>query len=212
MLDLKAKQEELELEMFGNGIERFNANNQRALDAGSASETDWYRRLASSFVDPYSQAIQAYIDYYTGRPGKPSKTVAYLKMLPTRVAAYVAIKVLFDNLVQDGQSAQAIAEKIGRKIEDQVRFTRLEDSAPKYVEAIKEGLKKNKSQSYNHAHKVMVATEKKLAGSNNPQYVNDVSRWVEWPKTDTVQLGAKLADIFINIIAILRLEQIKVLE
>lgn len=189
-------QELLEAEMFGNGILRFEKNNERAIEQGAASETAWFRRLTKAFIEPYALALQAYLDYYSTRAGKPSRSLLYLRMLPTNVSAYVAIKVIFDSLPQEGVSAQNVAEKIGRRIEDQVRFTKLEDSAPKYLEAIKDGLKRSKSQNYDHAHKVLVHAEKKLNEDDGSGYLNDVERWVDWPKVDCVQLGSRLIDIF----------------
>jgi len=186
----------LEANMFGSGIERFEKNNQRAIEQGAASETAWFRRLTKAFIEPFSEAILAYLSYYEGRAGRASMSLTYLKMLPAETSAYVAIKVIFDSLPQSNVSAQMIAEKIGRRLEDQVRFTRLESCAPKYVTAIKDGLKRAKSQNYDHAHRVMAHAEGKLADDTKGAYLNDVRRWAEWPKTDMVQLGSRLIDIF----------------
>ena len=45
---------ELEAEMHGYGVTRFDKNNQRAVDSGTPSDTDWNRRLLSSFIEPVS--------------------------------------------------------------------------------------------------------------------------------------------------------------
>ena len=194
--ELQQIQLDLEAEMFNGGLARFEANNQRHLDAGSASDTAWFKKLTKAFIEPFAEAIQVYLDYYEGRAGKPSRSLAYLRMLPTKTSAYVAIKVIFDSLPKDGLSAQNVAEQIGRRIEDQIRFTKLEESAPKYLEAIKNGLKQSKSKSYDHGRKVLVSTEKRLAEGKNTAYVNDINRWTEWPKVDCLQLGSRLIDIF----------------
>ena len=68
--------------MFGSGITRFETNNQRAIEQGAASETAWFRRLTKAFIEPYALSIQAYLDYYNGRAGKPSRSLMYLRMLP----------------------------------------------------------------------------------------------------------------------------------
>ena len=152
----------LEAEMHGNGIQRFDSNNQRHMQAGQASDTAWNRKLIKSFVEPMSDAIEAYLEYYSGKRGKPSRSLLYLQMLPSTVSAYIAIKVIFDSLPQTGLSLQMIAERIGRRVEDQVRFTKLDTTAPKYVKAIKEGLKRAKSQKYEHGRTVMVHGESSL--------------------------------------------------
>lgn len=159
LIELQAK---LESEMHGNGIQRFDNNNQRHLDAGTASDTAWNRKLIKSFVEPMSEAIEVYLEYYSGKRGKPSQSLRYLHMLPSTVSAYIAIKVIFDSLPQTGLSLQMVAERIGRRIEDQVRFTKLDTAAPKYVKAIKEGLKRAKSKKYDHGRTVLVHGESSL--------------------------------------------------
>jgi DNA-directed RNA polymerase len=194
--ELQQLQRELEGEMHGNGVARFDRNNERAVKQGAASETAWFRKLTKAFIEPLALSIDAYIDHYKGRRGKPSKSLAYLQMLPPEVSAYVAIKVIFDSLPQKGISAQMVAERIGKRIEDQVRFTLLEEAAPKYVEAIKTSLKKASSQKYEHGRTVMVHAEKKISEEVDEKYVCDLNRWIEWPKVDVVQLGSRLIDIF----------------
>lgn len=195
--ELQAIQLEIEAQMFGNGIERFNKNNQRAIESGSASDTAWFRRLTKLVIEPYASAITAYLDYYTGRAGKPSRSIAYLKMLSPETAAYVGTKIIFDSLPVEGLCIQMIAEKIGRRIEDQVRFTKTEEAAPKYIQAIKDGLKRAKSKDYEHQQTVLIHAEKLLHEQPNKNgYVNNLERWQDWPKTDVVQLGSLLIDIF----------------
>ncbi|QHB42723.1 DNA-directed RNA polymerase [Vibrio phage VP-HS15] len=160
--DLMQIQLELEAEMHGAGILRFEKNNQRALESGNGSDADWYRRLTREFVRPMADAIQAYIDYYTGRRGKPSACLMHLKCLSPEAAAYIAIKTIFDGLSNHEITAQNLANNIGRRIEDEVRFTKLNNAAPKYIQAIKESLKKRNSNSYKFDHDVMVHAEKEL--------------------------------------------------
>lgn len=192
--ELLKVQLELEAEMHGDGILRFEKNNERAVKQGASSETAWYRKLTKAFIEPFAQSIEAYLEYYQGRRGKPSRSLAYLRMLPAEVSAYVAIKVIFDSLPQTGISAQMVAERIGRRIEDQVRFTKLEEAAPKYVQAIKEGLKRAKSQKYEHKHNVLVHAEKTIVERGRTEA--EIERWLDWPKVDVVQLGSRLIDIF----------------
>lgn len=194
--ELQAEQLQLEAQMHGAGIERFNANNQRAIDSGNASDTAWFRRLSKLVIEPMAGAIQAYVDYYTGREGRHGRSLQYLKMIPPEQAAYVTTKVIFDSLNLQTVTILMTAEALGDKIQDQIRFTRLESAAPKYVQAIKEGLKRQRSQKYDHKVKVLVHAESKLAENENPNYVSDVHRWQSWPKKDVLQIGLLLIDIF----------------
>lgn len=162
MTDLLQKQLELEAEMHGAGILRFTKNNQRALDSGNASEADWFRRLTREFVQPMSQAIGAYKDYYDNRRGKPAAALSHLKCISNDAAAYIAIKTIFDSLTSEKVTAQALANNIGRRIEDEIRFTKLSEAAPEYVRAIKDSLKRRANQSYKYEHDTLVHAEREL--------------------------------------------------
>lgn len=169
MKDLNLIQQQIEAEMHGAGIFRFEKSNQRSSDAGLESDTDWYRRLTREFVKPMADAITAYMDYYEGRRGKPSASLAHLKCLPVETSAFITIKTLFDALGTNQLSLQKLAETIGRRVEDEVRFTKLEESSPKYIEAIKESLKRRASQSYAFERDVMVHSEMELNKLGNFQ-------------------------------------------
>ena len=58
--ELYQKQLELEGEMYGYGVTRFDRNNQRVIDSGTPSDTDWNRRLLSNFIEPMVKGIDAY--------------------------------------------------------------------------------------------------------------------------------------------------------
>lgn len=162
MKDLLQVQLEHEAEMHGAGILRFEKNNQRNLDSGNASDADWYRRLTREFVRPMADAIDAYKSYYEGRRGKPSACLSHLRCLSSEKAAYIAMKVIFNSLHGDKIPAQVLANNIGRSIEDEVRFTKLEDVAPAYISAIKDSLKKRSSKSQKFEHDSMVHAEKEV--------------------------------------------------
>lgn len=177
----------LEMDMKATGIERFGATNQRAIDQGEASGTLWNRRIVSELVEPTALIIDAYLEEYKGRRGKPSKTLTYLRLLDSKVAAYVTLKVVLDHLAQQS-SLLKICLAVGSRIEDQVRFSRLHNEAPRYIDAVKRSLSQSKTQSYRHQHVKMGVAEKSLTEEGV------VSRWVEWPKADKVQLGSRLLE------------------
>lgn len=168
-MDLMQRQLELEAEMHGAGVLRFHKSNNRAIDAGSASDADWFRRLMREFVKPMSDAIGAYTDWYAKRKGKPAATLQYLKCLPHEAAAYISIKTIFDALCKQDASLQHLAQSIGQRIEDEVRFTKLEATSPKYIAAIKESLKRRNSRNYGFEADVMVHSEKELFELNTFQ-------------------------------------------
>ncbi|AID17660.1 RNA polymerase [Escherichia phage ECBP5] len=193
--ELYQKQLELEGEMHGYGVTRFDRNNQRAIDSGTPSDTDWNRRLLSNFIEPMVKGINAYKEYYKTKAGRPTVALKYIRQVQPEQAAYIAIKNILDVLGSTTFDANWLVTTIGRRIEDQVRFTKLEEAAPKYVGKVKDSLAKRNSLQYAHQHKVLVATEKKLA--ENPDRAQlELPRWQEWAEEDCKHVGSLLVNIF----------------
>lgn len=200
--ELIAEQVRLELDMYDDGLTRFDKNNQRAVDSGMSSDTDWNRRLISTLIQPMSEGIAAYKDYYLrkgkdgkGRVGRPTKGLKLIQSMSETQVAYIAIKVIFDTMGSMKHDANWLVTTIGRRIEDQQRFQILEDSAPKYIAKIKESLAKRNSVDYDHQHKVLAHSEKKLVERQEDDE-DSLSRWSAWPEEDCKHVGALLVNIF----------------
>ena len=84
-----------------------------------------------------------------------------------------------------GISVDQVCHKIGDRIEDQVRFAKLEKDGGRYFEKVMENIKKNGTQSYSHKSLVLAETERRVG-----------DKWVSWSKQDKLQLGALLLDLF----------------
>lgn len=161
-MDLKLAQLELEKEMVSAGVVRFNKNNDRAIEGGQAGDTQWFRRLTREFVKPMADALQAYKDYYNGRSGRTSATLTSLNCLTNEQAAFIAIKTIFDSLTTGETPAQHLAIRIGGRVEDEIRFSKLSDTSPEYINSIKESLKKRLNKSYTFERDSLVHAEKEL--------------------------------------------------
>lgn len=189
MIDLHEIQLGLEDEMFNGGIRRFEADQQRNIDSGNSSDTAWNRRLISEFIAPMAAGIQAFKEEYTGKKGRAPRALAYLQCIENEVAAYITMKIVMD-LIHTDVTLQGVALKVADRIEDQVRFSKLEGQAAKYFAKVKEGLKKARSKQYTHGHKVMVVAEKSLSEKDG-----DVERWLAWDKVILLQIGVTLLEI-----------------
>lgn len=157
---LKA-QIDLEMSMYGAGIARFEKNNERSSSV-SASEADWFRRLTREFIEPMSKAVNAYLEHYDGR-----RTLDYLRQLNPNASSFIAIRCIFDSLHDKSANLQVLATTIGTRIEDEVRFSKLEDLSPRYIGAIKESLRKRSSKTYGFEHDSLVHAEKELKTLSN---------------------------------------------
>lgn len=191
-MDLHAIQMQLEDEMFNGGIQRFHADQQRQIESGNASDTAWNRRLLSELVAPMAEGLKAYKDEYEGKRGGRPRALAFLQCVEEPVAAYITMKVVMDMLNTD-VTYQAMAMTVAERIEDQVRFSKLEGKAAKYFEKVKESLKRSRTKTYRHAHNVCVVAEKSVASRES-----DFDRWEPWPKELLLNIGITLLEILEN--------------
>lgn len=188
---------ENEIKMKTAGIERFHLNNERAISQGSASDTNWNRRIIQELIEPMSMAIDAYLDYYAGRRGKPSKTLTYLRALPSTQSAYITIKNVLDSLTKETKVSE-VSKRLGQRIEDQVRFSNVSEVAPRYIEKVKLSLRRNNSAKYRHQSAVLShASDSLMKGDDNKGFEPKPElKWAKWPEQDLLQLGAQLINIF----------------
>lgn len=192
MMDLQEAQVELEEEMFNGGIARFQAAQQRHIDGGNASDAAWNRRLISQFIDPLACGIQAFKEESEKKRGVRAVSLPFLQCCENEVAAYITMKVVMD-MIHSDVSYQAIAITIGERIEDQVRFTKLDQNAEKYMAKVKKNIEQSRSKLYKHKHRVMVAAEKSLADrAKSEGNADGVTRWESWTKEIHLQVGQTL--------------------
>lgn len=195
--ELAKLQVEKEIAMKTAGVDRFHFNNDRSIKEGSASDTQWNRRIIQELVNPMAEAIDIYLEYYKGRRGKPSKTLTYLSCLPSQQAAYITIKNILDSLTRETE-VRAVAKTIGTRIEDQVRFAGVEDEAPRYIEKVQKALRQANSKQYRHQQAVLANAERSLASGNPDKGIDPKPEltWHNWPEQDVVQMGSQLITIF----------------
>lgn len=194
---LHAEQLRIEQAMHDGGVERYMRAQERAVAAGEASATGANQRLMREFVQPVAEAVAAYREHYSKRAGRPVTALQYIQCLSDEAVAFIGIKVALDTLCRQ-HTLQGMAVTIGRKIEDQARFTKVEETAPRYVQAIKETLKRARSKSYSHGHNVMAAAERHLAQQKTGPYAVDIDDWASWPKKDCMQTGIAVIEILLH--------------
>jgi DNA-directed RNA polymerase len=193
LADIQVK---FEIGMKKAGIARFFENNNRAIEQGSNSETGWNKRIIQEVTYPLVEAIKAYIDYYTGRPGKPVRALAYIKLVKPEEAAFIALKTTLDKSIQD-VNLESIVDAIGQKIEDQVRFSRMEEHSEGYVSKVKERLKQARSKSYKHQRNAMVACEAALVNPKEDKF-EALDRWQPWGIDIQRHIGAALLNMILE--------------
>lgn len=183
----------LEKEMYDGGVTRWNALNQKAIDSGEAASADWNVKLTKHFIEPLSQAIEAYIEEFEGKSGKTSDILYYMGSIDAREAAFITIRQIFNAIaIHESTSLQVLSVDIASKIEDQVRFSELKKT-PKtraYIAKIKKSLDQAASRQYKHKRNVWINAEKKVGKD----------RWYAWTKAKKIHLGSALCKLACKVI------------
>lgn len=191
---LLQEQLRLERDMYDGGVTRYRRAQERHL-RDSPAETDWNRRLTKDLVVPLAAGIAAFIENERSKGrGRVAEAVPALECLPTDTAAMITLKVLLGTIGSDNSFAYT-ATRVGGAIEDHVRFTKLEDAAPKYIAAVRASLKKARSKKYSHQRNVMATAEAHLSKQeqqNTSGYAVDIDRWVDWSTQTKLKVGATL--------------------
>lgn len=177
--------------MLSEGVKRFFKNNNRSIKDGRSSETGWYSRLIREFIDPMSEAIESYRDYYKVRPGRVAIGILKTRDVKAQMLAYISLKVLFDFIVKK-PNLLSVTSEIGKRVEDEMRFHSLHEEAPQYVKRVKESLDKGKTQSYQHKKNVMSGAERSLA--RNPKNIH-VANWRPWTSETLQHIGFWCLDV-----------------
>tara|TARA_R110000851_G_scaffold317339_1_gene480781 strand:+ start:11642 stop:14284 length:2643 start_codon:yes stop_codon:yes gene_type:complete len=185
---LLEEQKRLEQQMYDGGVNRWHSLNQRAVDSGEASSTDWNVKLTKNFINPLSQAIDAYVNEHEGKSGRFSDTLNYMGCVDSREAAFITIRQVFNAIaIHKSTSVQVLSVDIASKIEDQVRFSELKKT-PKsraYIAKIKKTLDQAASRQYKHKKNVWVNAERKVGKD----------RWTAWTKAKKIHFGSSLVKL-----------------
>lgn len=101
-------------------------------------------------------------------------------------AAFIAMQALFNSFTFEAALA-SIAVRIGRMVEDEVRFSRFKEMHGDYYRAIQEDFRRKGTRDYRFKHRVL--THK----ANEHQ-----DQWIEWTPTERAEIGMKLIDLVLT--------------
>lgn len=191
-MSLHDQQLALEDEMFNGGIRRFEAQQRRFIEGGEASQTASNRKLMKEYISPMAMglSVRKYIEEVGRKRGRKPIAYNYLRMIPEETASFIAMKVTLDAIaLQDEAKGMALAIKVGERIEDQVRFSKLEGEAAAYMAKVKEHLEKNATSNYKHKRTSFIAAERKLTSNGNAK------AWAPWPRKVHASIGETLLTI-----------------
>jgi len=175
----------LEERMVAMGRDQIRKQIEQARQQGNESGTRYGKTLIAMSVDSIGAAIEAFIERATGKAGRRHVALKYLRMVPSDVAAFIAIRVVVDALTGKRRMLQRVAVTIGSRMEDEVRFTEFAKDTPAVFKRAQE---RAKGGAYHRRKATMSGYEKHQRGEE----------WVGWPEIDRLQLGAALIDMLLD--------------
>lgn len=206
-MDMQQHQLMLEQRMHDNGITQWLRAQERREQEGNASQASWNRRLMQVLVQPLAEGIDIYLESLKGKRGMRSRGAYILPLLDTKVSAYIAIRSILDlsssNMTdRDGKpfdlTVTYLCKVIGERIGDNIRFTKLSDAAPKYIESVYASMAKAFSHKYRHQKNALAAAERRLAEQARTgvtQYAIPVEEWQQWTDKECIDVGLLILDV-----------------
>jgi DNA-directed RNA polymerase, mitochondrial len=175
---------ELERNMVFKGAETYERTTKEAEEAGRGAETSYAQRLIQEFMLPLIEALTSFVE--TNRPGKHGKIRKLLERASPDKAMYLAMQAVFNSFTIEAPLA-GLATRIGRMVEDEVRFSRFQEMHGDYYAAIKKDFKRKGTKDYRYMHRVLTHKANELA-----------DEWIEWTVAERAEVGMKLVDIILE--------------
>jgi len=171
-----------ELAEKASGITRREQATARLVNDGRESKTVYGMMLLKRALEPVALALK---DYLKNAPNvcRNRGAIPLLKMIDPYLASFIGCRIILNCLSSNKTTSQALALGIGNAIWEELRFQHFSAEDPKgFFKAYKEGRDNSK-----HIHANLNNFCKKQA-----------EEYPRWPKTDTLHVGMKIIDIFLQ--------------
>lgn len=191
--DLAAKQLQLEHEAHTEGEKRFLKAMERQIQAGEFADNAAAKPLLSTLVPKVAQRMTEWMDEKGSKGGHRPVAWKKLQGITMDSVAVIALKVILVCLTKEEHTnVTNVAFKIGRSIEDEMRFGRIRDEEAKHFKKhVKEQLNKRVGMVYKKAF--MQAVESKLVETKVLK-----TEWAAWQNEETVHVGIRLIEAVIE--------------
>lgn len=178
----------LEDAMQTSGVETYLKNQRKAEEKGRGSELDYSRRLMQQYLPPMVEALTL-LQTQKG-PGKFGVARALLQRIEPNKAMFLTLKGLFNAFTIE-EPVASTAARIGRMVEDEIRFARFQELYSDYYDTIIKDFKRKGTKDYRYMHRV-------LTHSANNQNEGNGDGWNVWSQRERIDVGMRLLDIVLE--------------
>ena len=151
-----------EREMLERGIQRYRSIQQKAVDGDRASETSAGKRLLSSYIDQVSVHITNYLEGKTDTRRAPNAKV--LLGMPADKIAFMGLKRMMLCVFTPDTLVAGVCSQIGKRIEDEYNFMRLEAEHKEYHDGVMRLLADKHTNNYEYMRKSILQSYRNKKG------------------------------------------------
>ncbi len=179
------RQLKLEEEMLESSITRYRNIQQKANESNMETTTPTGLRLLKETFDPFSKAIEDYIQTQeVVKVGRPQVAATYLSLLESDIIAFIAAKSVLNSITKR-LKLQHVAVNIVNNLEDELRFSYFAKENRAFYQSVYNRVQAKSSYSYKRT--VLIHSMNK-----------DGIDWEPWPLVDKLHIGMKCIDLFIE--------------
>lgn len=175
---------ELEDAMVSKGIEAYKRQKEAAIAGGRGADTGFARRLMEEYVLPLSEELAVLVN--KKGPGARARAHRHLQDIDPEKAMFIALRNVFSSFDKPTVPT-AIANEIGKMVEDEIRFSRFSVKYAAYYKEIMDDFKKKGTNNYRYMHRVLTHS----ANGNE-------DGWNPWSIAERVDVGMRLLDIILR--------------
>jgi DNA-directed RNA polymerase len=171
--------------MIKRGAEAYLRGQRKAEESGRGADLDYSRRLMSDYMSDLIEAFTAMmIQKGAGRYGRAK---ALLFRIDADKAVFITLRTIFNSFMNDNQQLVDVAIRIGRYIEDDIRFQRFQELHGKYYDTIIQDFKRKGTKDYRYMHRV-------LTNSANDKE----DQWEPWTQAERADVGCRMLDVVLQ--------------
>lgn len=175
----------LEERMVSRGQETYLKLQRKAEENDRGADLDYSRRLMQEYMQ---QLIDAFTEMMILKgAGRYGRAKGLLMRIEADKAVYITLRTLFNSFMNDNQQIVDIAARIGKLIEDEIRFARFQEMHGAYYSTIVADFKRKGTKDYRYMHRV-------LTHSANEQG----DQWEPWDQPERVDVGCRMIDVVLQ--------------
>lgn len=182
--------------MIQHGVERFRAQQDKAVKADRAHETRAGASLLRGYVLQISDHLQLYLAGKHPDGRRRNKYAKLLATLNTDKAAMFGLKAIISTLYNP-KTLQSVAVNIGHYIEDELRFTKFEAEHKEYYDAIVRSWEAKGTTEYRHKHRVMTVKSAHLGMA-----------WDQWDRDTLFGVGSLVISLLMEVCDLVEIKHI----